>query len=65
MAIKWLEETHSEEAESALEHATSRLAQLRAEDALRKRDLAEDHLLELIHSAAFEELIVKLYEHPR
>merc|ERR1719188_1551863 len=62
--MKWVGETHSEDAELTLEHATSMSAKLRAEDALRKRDLAEDHFLELIHGAAFEELIVKLYEHP-
>ena len=63
--MKWVGETHSEDAELTLEHATSMSAKLRVEDALRKRDLAEDHFLELIHGAAFEELIVKLYEHPR
>ena len=64
VAIKWHAQQHSPDSESTLEHATSRLAQLKAEDALRKRGLAEDPLLELIYSGAFEELIVKLYEHP-
>ena len=64
VALKWHTEEHSPDSESTLEHATSRLAQLKAEDALRKRGLEEDRLLELIHSGAFEELIVKLYEHP-
>ena len=64
VALKWHAEEQSQDSESTLEHATSRLAQLKAEDALRKRGLEEDHLLELIHSGAFEELIVRLYEHP-
>ena len=64
VAIRWHAQDHSPDSESTLEHATSRLAQLKAEEALRKRGLEEDHLLELIHSGAFEELIVKLYEHP-
>ena len=64
VAIKWHAQEHSPDSESTLEHATSTLAQLKAEDALRKRGLEEDHLMELIHSGAFEELIVKLYEHP-
>ncbi len=65
VAETWHVETLSVEAERGLGLAVGKLAALETEDVLHRRQLAERQHLELVHKGAIEELLMKLYEHPR